>query len=85
MILENHRCCGGDAALKFGCGNSPFCFSPFRTTGYQAARDVVAIAALALNRVAGGETSSALIEELAGERTAHRSIRFTVGACGAAT
>ncbi len=67
-LFENRRCRGGDTALNFRRRNPPAGFGRIRAAGYQATGDVIAIAALALDRVARRKAGAGFIEKLVRER-----------------
>src|SRR5208282_2927021 len=58
-------------SLNFCRRNSPATFTPFHSTRQQGAGNVVAIAPLALDRMAWCQRPTRFVEELASEQAAH--------------
>src|ERR1700730_11964514 len=69
LIVENALGSGRDAALDLCGGQAPAAIHASGGSFHQAARNVVAIAAVALHGVARRQTLTALVEESAHERT----------------
>src|SRR5216684_2587537 len=69
LIIENALGSGRDAALDLCGGQAPAAIHASGRSFHQAARNVVAIAPVALHRVARRQALTALVEEFANERT----------------
>src|SRR6266851_2465612 len=69
LVIENALGSGRDAAFDLCGGQAPAAIHASGGSLHQAARNVVAIAAVAFHRVARRQALTALVEEFANEHT----------------